>query len=70
MVTDFPRHDGGGSPGLTPWGAVGSEVSVGSTSHYLIQSPRQTFGILVLLMRNLMCTHEMVKEIRLFSPFF
>lgn len=69
MVTDFPRHDGGGSPGLTTCNAMGSEFSVGSTSHYLIQSPRQTFGILVLLMRNLMCAHEMFKEIRLFSPF-
>lgn len=48
-----------------PWAdhlwCAGSELSVGT--HYLIQSPRQAFGILVFEMKNLIWTHEKFKEV-------
>lgn len=61
-------HGGHGFRGWTTCGVAGSELSV--SIHYLIQSPGQALGILVLQIRNLIWMHEKFKEIRYLVPAF
>lgn len=61
VVAEFFRCGVGASRGRATCGVAGSEPSIGTRDR--IQSPGQTFGILVLEMRSLIWMQEKFKEV-------